>query len=164
MPTKTVVLIAIVVLLVAGGFFVITTREEALPSPISNFEDCAAAGYPVMESYPRQCKVPDGETFIEDITVGTGDFEPDISCQANEDCILINKDLEYGCCWLGACQAVDYSQDKWIAANRAWFIEGQTTSCPSTQECGPSPLCNVRAVNLDFSAQCIDKICQKTPN
>ncbi len=34
---------------------------------ISNFEMCSLAGYPVMESYPRQCKTPGGETFSENI-------------------------------------------------------------------------------------------------
>jgi len=34
-------------------------------SKISNFEDCVNAGYPIMESYPRQCKTPDGRTFTE---------------------------------------------------------------------------------------------------
>ena len=32
---------------------------------ITNFEQCAAAGYPVQESYPRQCHVPGGSTFTE---------------------------------------------------------------------------------------------------
>jgi hypothetical protein len=36
---------------------------------IRSFEDCAAAGLPVMESYPRQCKTPDGRTFAEEIEV-----------------------------------------------------------------------------------------------
>lgn len=34
---------------------------------IASFAECAGAGYPVMESYPRQCRTPDGETFREDI-------------------------------------------------------------------------------------------------
>ncbi len=33
---------------------------------VSSFEDCAAAGYPVMESYPRQCRTPDGRNFTEE--------------------------------------------------------------------------------------------------
>jgi len=33
---------------------------------ISNFQDCADAGNPIMESYPRQCKA-DGQTFVEDL-------------------------------------------------------------------------------------------------
>lgn len=33
---------------------------------VSSFEDCVAAGNPVMESWPRQCAA-DGQTFVEDI-------------------------------------------------------------------------------------------------
>ena len=34
---------------------------------INNFEECVAKGYPILESYPRQCRTPDGKTFVEDI-------------------------------------------------------------------------------------------------
>ena len=34
---------------------------------IASFADCAAAGYPVLESYPRQCKTPDGNSFTEEV-------------------------------------------------------------------------------------------------
>ena len=33
---------------------------------IGNFEECAAAGYLIMESYPRQCRAGE-ETFVEEI-------------------------------------------------------------------------------------------------
>ncbi|MFH1520034.1 MAG: hypothetical protein ABID61_00140 [Candidatus Micrarchaeota archaeon] len=33
---------------------------------ITNFDDCAAAGYPVVESYPEQCIMPN-QTFTKDI-------------------------------------------------------------------------------------------------
>jgi len=42
-----------------------------MPLPISSidsFEDCVAAGNPVMESYPRQCKTSDGKHFVESIS------------------------------------------------------------------------------------------------
>jgi hypothetical protein len=32
---------------------------------ITNFQECIDAGYPAMESYPRQCAVPGGDTFTE---------------------------------------------------------------------------------------------------
>ena len=41
--------------------------EGVFEEEISSFEECIAKGYPVLESYPRQCKTPDGETFVEDI-------------------------------------------------------------------------------------------------
>ncbi len=37
------------------------------PAEITGFDDCVAAGNPVMESYPRQCRTSDGSTFVEEI-------------------------------------------------------------------------------------------------
>ncbi|MBW3003760.1 hypothetical protein KY337_04295 [Candidatus Woesearchaeota archaeon] len=34
---------------------------------IRNFQDCVEAGYPIMESYPRQCMTDDGLSFNEQI-------------------------------------------------------------------------------------------------
>ncbi|MBU2213650.1 Gmad2 immunoglobulin-like domain-containing protein [Patescibacteria group bacterium] len=34
---------------------------------IENFDDCVAAGNPIMESYPQQCRTKDGRLFREDI-------------------------------------------------------------------------------------------------
>ena len=36
-------------------------------SAVSNFESCVVKGNAVLESYPRQCRTPDGKTFVEDI-------------------------------------------------------------------------------------------------
>lgn len=36
-------------------------------SEITNFEECAAAGNLVAESYPRQCSTADGQHFVEDV-------------------------------------------------------------------------------------------------
>lgn len=33
------------------------------PPDIATFEECVAAGYPVLEIYPEQCRVPGGATF-----------------------------------------------------------------------------------------------------
>ncbi len=41
--------------------------QPATTPIISNFEECAAAGNPVMESYPRQCRTKDGRLFVEEI-------------------------------------------------------------------------------------------------
>lgn len=35
---------------------------------IKNFEDCAAAGGKIRESYPRQCQTPEGSVFIEELS------------------------------------------------------------------------------------------------
>jgi len=48
-----------------AGIFGIKFAGE--PMQINNFDECAAAGNPVMESYPRQCNTPDGKHFVENI-------------------------------------------------------------------------------------------------
>ena len=44
----------------------INQGSEEPPIVVKNFKECVAQGYPVLLSYPRQCKTPDGKTFIED--------------------------------------------------------------------------------------------------
>ena len=34
---------------------------------VTNYDECVRAGNAVMESYPRQCRAENGETFVEDI-------------------------------------------------------------------------------------------------
>jgi hypothetical protein len=34
---------------------------------VTNFMTCSDAGYPIMESYPRQCLAPHGKTYTEEI-------------------------------------------------------------------------------------------------
>lgn len=36
-------------------------------SKINSFFDCANAGYPIMESYPRQCRYSNNKVFVEEI-------------------------------------------------------------------------------------------------
>lgn len=45
-----------------------TTTDVGL-ADIRSFEECAAAGLPVMESYPRQCRTPDGRLYAEEVTL-----------------------------------------------------------------------------------------------
>lgn len=56
----------LVVFAVLGvGYFIIRSGN---PTPsATTFEECVAAGNPVMESYPRQCNTKDGKHFVEDI-------------------------------------------------------------------------------------------------
>ncbi len=35
---------------------------------VTNFEQCAQAGNPVMESYPMQCRTADGRTFVQSVS------------------------------------------------------------------------------------------------
>jgi hypothetical protein len=61
-----------VALLILGAiytlyYFIFRDKYEQEPDfVVSNFEECMLAGFPIMESYPRQCASPSG-TFVENI-------------------------------------------------------------------------------------------------
>ena len=67
--TKTTTLIGIlVVLTIVAGLLIslsnIAKQQRVLS--INTFEECALAGYPIAESYPEQCRTPDGRMFVND--------------------------------------------------------------------------------------------------
>ncbi len=75
MPTqmKTILVIVFIgVLAIIAGFFLYrshTTMPPTLAPPqksITSFDECAAAGYPIMESSPEQCRTPQGQTFVNE--------------------------------------------------------------------------------------------------
>jgi hypothetical protein len=72
-------LIAFVVLVaVVGGFFYFFLRRDAEPvATVFDFESCAAAGYPVMETYPEQCKTPAGQIFTRNL-IGNASEKSDL--------------------------------------------------------------------------------------
>jgi hypothetical protein len=88
MRSNSVVSMALSVLLLAGC-------SKTIPREVRNFEDCAAAGNPVMESYPRQCKA-NGQTYIEEIEVmdETSMTEEEARKIAEETCIKGGDSLE----------------------------------------------------------------------
>jgi eight-cysteine-cluster-containing protein len=64
--TKTTTLIGLLIVLViiAGLLLALSNiAQQKRILSISSFEECALAGYPIMESYPEQCRTPDGRTF-----------------------------------------------------------------------------------------------------
>ena len=74
MSTKIISIIILVVFIIAiliGVIFVFQNNKIAV---INSFEECALAGYPIMESYPEQCKTPDGRNFIRTISQGKNTF------------------------------------------------------------------------------------------
>lgn len=71
---------------------------------ISNFEECKNAGYPVMESYPEQCRAPNGDLFVRSIenkneepipttTPSSIPFDTDVTFRQNEK-IIFSDGLE----------------------------------------------------------------------
>ncbi|MDD3190145.1 MAG: Gmad2 immunoglobulin-like domain-containing protein [Candidatus Pacebacteria bacterium] len=60
-------------LLVISSLLYVLNKKDGLgngstPSAVvASFEECLNAGYEIMESYPRQCRTPDGEIFVEEV-------------------------------------------------------------------------------------------------
>lgn len=66
MINKKIIYVILTGLFLSAGFVLGVTYKDSITSKeISSFEDCISAGYPVMESYPRQCRTSDGKTFVE---------------------------------------------------------------------------------------------------
>jgi len=55
---------------------------------VDSFEDCVGAGYPVMESYPRQCS--DGSQTWTEILGSKG-------CDVGSDCVVFGRDGDCNC-------------------------------------------------------------------
>ncbi len=57
----TAIIIAIFVVII------MIPKNKLEEKEISSFESCIEAGYTILESYPEQCRTPDGIIFVRDI-------------------------------------------------------------------------------------------------
>lgn len=81
---KTLPIIYIILLIVAFGVVWKLSKNE-LPQPvITNFEECAKAGYPILETYPEQCRTPDGRSFTKSINSDWTEFGSSVTLRLNE--------------------------------------------------------------------------------
>lgn len=62
-----ILLLIIAVLVGLTAYGVLFFKERTKEAQVRSFEDCAAGGYPIAESYPRQCITSAGRVFSEDI-------------------------------------------------------------------------------------------------
>lgn len=101
----------VVIVLVGMGILVALDRyapHQEEPE-VTNFDECVAAGNPVMESYPRQCRAND-QTFVEEVAEtpnnnlgggGVGLANPaSVFCTKNGGQLDMreNKQGQYGVC------------------------------------------------------------------
>ncbi|OHA26750.1 MAG: hypothetical protein A3C06_01225 [Candidatus Taylorbacteria bacterium RIFCSPHIGHO2_02_FULL_46_13] len=68
---KKIIIFVVLVVVCILGWYALKHYTTRTISSITTFEECAQAGYPIMESYPRQCRTPDGRNFVEQISVAT---------------------------------------------------------------------------------------------
>lgn len=69
MPNRRLFLFifAIVFLSVIALLWKAPGKDEPVLPKAASFEECAAQGNPIMESYPRQCRSKEGVLFVETI-------------------------------------------------------------------------------------------------
>lgn len=66
-------LIAVFLALIVVGALIWYFRGKSNSiQAIDSFEECATAGYPIMESYPEKCNTPDGRSFTRQISQTEG--------------------------------------------------------------------------------------------
>lgn len=67
LSTTTLIGFAVVLAMIASLLLAFSqnTRQQLLLS-ITNFDECVAEGFPIMESYPERCATPDGRTFVNE--------------------------------------------------------------------------------------------------
>ncbi len=66
MPKNKKIVVFLIVLLIVS-LVIWKYQQKSAVEQISSFEECARAGYPVLESYPEQCRTPNGESFTRQI-------------------------------------------------------------------------------------------------
>ena len=66
---KHKVLLTVMLLLGIAGWIYLSTHAPGLS--IKTYEECVASGNPVMESFPAQCRTPDGRTFMQPVKAPT---------------------------------------------------------------------------------------------
>ena len=67
---RLIMLAVMLAVLIAGILYVRSPQDKLVPptaAPVTTFEECAAGGNPVQESYPPRCTTKDGKTFTQDI-------------------------------------------------------------------------------------------------
>lgn len=67
-------ILILMIVLVASVLYLCKPKSRLTPQDITSFDDCARAGYPIMESYPERCRTPDGRSFTKQLPL-TNDLQ-----------------------------------------------------------------------------------------
>lgn len=101
--------------------------RNTVESSIDSFEECVAAGNPVMESYPRQCKTSDGKNFVEEANTT---LNPEQLCHT------------YGGNWLQ-----EFNECETISKEQCSIMDGTFNECESACRHQPdSKVCTLQCV------------------
>ena len=129
MNKKITIIAAIIIILVAAAFFFAYLINRKSVGKVNDFEQCAKLGFPVMESYPRQCKA-DSKTFVEEINANISNnsasivISPDCKIAGCSGQLCVDKNAEdvittceyrpeYGCYKNARCEKQTDGQCSW---------------------------------------------------
>ncbi|MCV0373415.1 MAG: hypothetical protein K5793_07680 [Nitrosarchaeum sp.] len=102
--------------------------RSPIESSIESFDDCVAAGNPVMESYPRQCRTSDGVNFVEEI---------DLHLDAQSQC------KKHGGKWLS-----EFNECESISEGQCLEMKGTFNECESACRHDNSDVCTLQCVQV----------------
>ncbi len=137
MIKKSQIILAIVALILVGVFLGKTEKKEPIPL-VTNFEECAKAGNPVMESYPRQC-IHEGKNFVEIIEEVV--LPPHSPTEGEDEPVIVDDGDMAPKCYVGGCSAQICSDQKDMASDcmyRPEYACYQSATCErqNTGQCG----------------------------
>ncbi|EGG42145.1 Hypothetical protein Nlim_0984 [Candidatus Nitrosarchaeum limnium SFB1] len=102
--------------------------RSPIVTSIESFEDCVAAGNPIMESYPRQCKTNDGMNFVEVV-----ESHLDLQSQCKK----------HGGGWLS-----EFNECEYISEDQCLEMKGMFKECESACRHNDSDICTKQCVQV----------------
>jgi eight-cysteine-cluster-containing protein len=60
--TRNIIATIFAILVIIGLVYIVNEKKTAI-AEIDSYDECAEAGYPIMESFPPRCATPDGRSF-----------------------------------------------------------------------------------------------------
>jgi hypothetical protein len=102
-PKKLVLIglgLILFLILIAVVYYVVFHTQKI----VSTYEECAAAGYPILETYPPQCKAPDGKLYVKNVNSRSGYIAPKLPDGIYGDNTGANCTADSGCV-IGGCNS-----------------------------------------------------------
>lgn len=113
---------------------------------INDFNSCAAAGNPIMETYPRQCQA-NGQTFVE-VLVKVGE-----NCLQSVDCQLpMDFAVRSDCPYMAYCYNLKcvVGCPSWQEKTNTWDVK-----CQADKDCN----CATWNEQKNYTCACVDGQC-----
>jgi hypothetical protein len=139
-----VVIITAVALIVGGlmGYMIgISLQQNSSPAPgitVVDFQTCADAENPIMESYPRQCRA-NGQTYVEKISASPNQYRTYKGCSNVGDRVCVKAELAKDVSISTDIKAEDICRSRYSRCEPQPNGECGWTPSPKLSECISNP-------------------------